>query len=173
MNCEKMSNLLVSYLDGRASATERSAVEAHLKTCAGCRERAEEFRRLWDVMAEALAVEPSFAFDARVRQRIAAAGRPRLWTWLMPSPRLAAAVVVLVGLSVVVSLQPNKPMLPGSSAANSEEQFRMIKDLGVLENYDVLNNFDALSDLPGAQATSDQQPSQQKPDDPGSGTGES
>jgi anti-sigma factor RsiW len=173
MSCEKLSNSLVSYLDGRASATERSTVEAHLKECAACRERAEEFRRLWDVMAEVPAVEPSFGFDARLRQRIAGEGRPRFWAWLVPSPRLAAAVVVLAGLSVFVSLQPNKPMLPGNSAANSEEQFRMIKDLGVLENYDVLNNFDALSDLPGAQPTSDQQPNQQKPDDPGSGTGES
>jgi anti-sigma factor RsiW len=171
MNCEKVSNSLIGYLDGRATAAERSMVEAHWKLCASCRERAEEFRRLWDVMSEAPAVEPSFAFDARVRQRIAA-GRPRLGTWLMPSPRLAAAVVALVGLSVFVSVQPNKPISVGNSAANSEEQFRMIRDLGVLENYDVLSNFDALSDLPGAQPVANQ-PDQQKPDDPGTGNGES
>ncbi len=172
MSCEKVSNSLISYLDGRASAGERSSVEEHLKSCAACRERAEEFRRLWDVMAEVPAVEPSFAFDARLRQRIAAAGRPRPWTWLVPSPRLAAAVVALVGLSIFVSLHPNKPLVVGNSAPNSEEQFRMIKDLGVLENYDVLSNFDALSDLPGVQATPEQ-PEQRKPDDPGSGSGES
>jgi predicted anti-sigma-YlaC factor YlaD len=172
MNCEKMSNSLISYLDGRARAEERTEVEAHLKSCASCRERAEEFRRLWEVMAEVPAIEPSFAFDARVRQHIAAAKRPRLWTWLVPSPRLAAAVVALVGLSVFVSVQPNKPISVGNSTANSEEQFRMIKDLGVLENYDVLSNFDALSDLPGAQPVANQ-PDQQKTDDPGSGNGES
>jgi predicted anti-sigma-YlaC factor YlaD len=172
MNCEKVSNSLISYLDGHAGAEERNSVEEHLKSCAACRERAEEFRRLWDVMAEVPAVEPSFAFDARLRQRIAAAGHPKLWTWLVPSPRLAAAVVTLVGLSIFVSVKPNKPMTVGNSAANSEEQFRMIKDLGVLENYDVLSNFDALSDLPGAQPVSTQ-PDQQKPDDPGSGNGQS
>lgn len=172
MNCEKISNSLISYLDGRATASERSMVEAHLKLCASCRERAEEFRRLWDVMSEVPAIEPSFAFDARMRQRIAAAGRPRFWAWLMPSPRLAAAVVALVGLSVFVSIQPNKPISVGNSPANSEEQFRMIKDLGVLENYDVLSNFDALSDLPAAQPVANQ-PDQQKPDDPGAGNGES
>ena len=175
MNCEKISNSLVSYLDGyldgRASAEERSTVEAHLKSCGACRERAEEFRRLWDVMAEVPGVEPSFGFDTRLRQRIAAEGRPRFWTWLMPSPRLAAAVVALVGLSVFVSVQPNKPLEVGNSTTNSEEQFRMIKDLGVLENYDVLSNFDALSDLPSVQATS--QAPQQQTDDSGSGNGES
>lgn len=170
MSCEKVSNSLISYLDGRASAEERSSVEAHLQACAACRERAEEFRRLWDVMAEAPAVEPSFGFDTRLRQRIAAEGRPRPWTWLVPSPRLAAAVLVLVGLSIFVSVKPNKPMTVGISPANSEEQFRMIKDLGVLENYDVLSNFDALSDLPGAQPVS--QP-EQTPDDPGTGNGAS
>ena len=172
MNCEKVSNSLIGYLDGRATDAERSVVEAHLKLCAPCRERADEFRRLWNVMSEVPAIEPSFAFDARVRQRIAAAGRPRLWAWLMPSPRLAAAVVALVGLSVFVSVQPNKPISMGNSTANSEEQFRMIKDLGVLENYDVLSNFDALSDLPGAQPVANQ-PDQQKSSDPGTGNGES
>lgn len=169
MSCQRVSNSLVSYLDGRASAEEQSRVEEHLKSCAECRERADQFRRLWEVMAEVPAVEPSFGFDTRLRQRIAAQGRPRLWTWLVPAPRLAAAVVALVGLSIFVSVQPNRPVVTGIPATNSEEQFRMIKDLGVLENYDVLSNFDALSDLPGVQAT----PAQQKPDDPGSGTGES
>lgn len=171
MNCEKVSSLLVSYLDGRASAEERSSVEAHLQTCGACRERAEEFRRLWSAMAEVPGVEPSFAFDARLRQRIAADARPRLWAWLMPSPRLAGAVAALVALSVFVSLRPNKPMMVGNSPANSEEQFRMIKDLGVLENYDVLNNFDVLSDLPAAQPLANQ-PEQPKTNAPRDGTGE-
>lgn len=171
MNCEKMSNLMVSYLDGRASAEDRSSAEAHLSACAACRERAEEFRRLWSAMGEVPEIEPSFAFDARLRQRIAAQARPRLWTWLMPSPRLAGAVVALVALSAFVSLRPNKPIIAGNSPANSEEQFRMIKDLGVLENYDVLSNFDALSDLPAAQPVANQ-PEQPKSDDSGNGTGE-
>jgi Putative zinc-finger len=172
MSCEKISKRLVSYLDGRAGAKEREEVEAHLKLCAECRERAEEFRRLWEVMAEVPAVEPSVTFDARLRQRIAAEPRPKAWTWLLPSPRFAATLVLLIGLSVFVSLRRDQPATPANPAVNSEEQFQMIKDLGVLENYDVLSNFDALSDLPAAQQTSDQ-PAQQKPVTPGAGTGES
>jgi hypothetical protein len=168
MSCERVSNSLISYLDGRASAEERTTVEQHLTSCTSCRERADEFRRLWNVMAEVPGIEPSFGFDTRLRQRIATEGRPRFWTWLTPSPRLAAAVVALVGLSVFVSVQPYKPVPPVNSPTSSEEQFRMIKDLGVLENYDVLSNFDALSDLPSVQAAPDQQ---EKPDDPGSGSG--
>lgn len=172
MSCEKISKNLVSYLDGRASERERGEVEAHLKACAECRERVAEFRRLWEVMAEVPAAEPSFGFDARLRQRIAAEPRPKAWAWLVPSPRLAASVALLVGLAVFVSLRRNQPVTPANSAVNSEEQFQMINNLGVLENYDVLSNFDALSDLPAAQQTSGQ-PAQQKPVAPGAGTGES
>ena len=167
MNCEKISKSLVSYLDGRASERERAAVEEHLKACADCRERAEEFRRLWAVMAEVPAAEPSFGFDARLRQRIAAEPKRKLWAWMVPSPRLAASVALLVGLAVFGSVRPRHPAQPVNSQASSEEQFQMIKDLGVLENYDVLSNFDALSDLPAAQSSDE--PAQQKTTDPGTG----
>jgi len=170
MNCEKISNALIAYLDGRASSDERFVVEAHLKLCAACQERAEEFRRLWNVMAEVPGVEPSPAFDARLRQRIADAPKPKFWGWTAPAPRFALAVALLVALSVWVGGRQPRSVNPQNTAANSEEQFRMIKDLGVLENYDVLSNFDALSDLPASEPAQDQQ---QKPpsDAPGSGSG--
>lgn len=171
MSCEKISNALIAYLDGRASSDERFVVEAHLKLCAACQERAEEFRRLWHVMAEVPSVEPSPAFDARLRQRIAEAPKPKLWGWMIPAPRFALAVALLVTLSVWVGGRQPRSVNPQNTAANSEEQFRMIKDLGVLENYDVLSNFDALSDLPAS--TQPAQDEQQNPpsDSPGSGSG--
>ena len=168
MSCEKISNALFAYLDGRASTQERGLVEAHLKLCAACQERAEEFRRLWQVMAEVPAVEPSLAFDARLRQRIAAAPRSKFWAWMMPAPRFAFSVALLVALSVWVGGRQPRSLNPQNATANSEEQFRMIKDLGVLENYDVLSNFDALSDLP---ASTQPQQNPQQNDDSGSGSG--
>ena len=171
MSCEKISNALIAYLDGRASSDERFVVEAHLKLCAACQERAEEFRRLWQAMAEVPPVEPSPAFDARLRQRIADAPKPKVWGWLIPAPRFALSVALLVALSVWVGWHQPRSVNPQNTAANSEEQFRMIKDLGVLENYDVLSNFDALSDLPAS--TQPAQDRQQNPpsDSPGSGSG--
>jgi hypothetical protein len=41
---------------------------------------------------------------------------------------------------------------PGTTAVqNTEAEFGMIKDLPVLEDYDVLTSFDALSELPAQQ----------------------
>ncbi len=154
MNCERMENLLITYLDGRASRTERREVEAHLAACTACRTRAEEFRRLWSVLDEVPRVEPSPAFDARLRARMAAEPpRTSLWAWLAPTPRFAFTVSLLLVLSVwISSLPPGPPQAPGLTQGASEAEFGMIKDLPVLEDYDVLANFEALSELPAHAA---------------------
>ena len=148
MNCERMEGRLIAYLDGRASRTERREVEAHLAACVACRTRAEEFRRLWDVLDEVPVEQPSPAFDARLRARVAAEpARASVWSWLRPSPRLAFAVSLLLILSVWISSLPPATS-PAPPTLNSEAEFRMIKDLPVLEDYDVLANFEALTELP-------------------------
>lgn len=151
MNCERMEILLVGYLDGRASAAERREAEAHLGECAACRTRVEEFRRLWGVLDELPAAEPSPAFDARLRQRIAAAPQPSLWNWLAPAPRVAFAFAAMLLLAVWLSWQSPRPAVESLRAEQrSEQEFSMIRDLQVLEDFDVLMNFEALEALPVA-----------------------
>ena len=98
-------------------------------------------------------IEPSFGFDARVRQRVAAEPRARWFAWFVPQPRLAFSVALLLALSVWVARLPHRgsAAVP-TTAANESEQFQEIKDLGVLENYEVLTKFDALSELTPAAA---------------------
>jgi anti-sigma factor RsiW len=146
MKCEDVSRELIAYLDRRANSADRSVVEAHLKDCAACRTRAEDFRKLWNLLDEVPVHEPSFGFDARIRQRIAGEARPHWFTWLVPQPRLALTMALLVALSVWISRLPQEN--PLTTAQSEEEQFQVIKDLGVLENYDVLSKSDALSELP-------------------------
>ncbi len=154
MNCERVEKRLIAYLDERASAAERRDVEAHLDACAACRTRAEEFRALWSVLDEAPAVEVSPAFDARLRARIAAEPpRQSLWASLVPSPRLAFAAALLLVLSVWISSLPPNPAQNPPVATTSEAEFKMIKDLPLLEDYDVLANFEALSELPPQPVT--------------------
>jgi anti-sigma factor RsiW len=164
MKCEDVSKELIAYLDRRASSAERNQVEEHLGACAACRTRAEEFRKLWTALDEVPVIEPSFGFDARVRARVAAEPRPRWFGWLVPQPRLAFSMVLLLGLSVWMAKLP--PV--DNSTAMKTQDFEAIKDLGVLENYDVLTKFDALSELPTAAPDSDK-PQQDllNPDDGG------
>lgn len=149
MNCEGIETQLIAYLDGKATATAVREVEAHLTACAACRTRADEFRRVWSVLDEAPAMEASLGFDARLRRAVAAEPRPAPFAWLVPSMRAAMAVTVLVLLSVWISSMP--PGIDTAPVAKADEEFRMIRDLPVLEDYDVLANFEALSELPAAK----------------------
>jgi anti-sigma factor RsiW len=157
-NCERISSELIPYLDGRANAAEQSAVESHAAVCPACRERIEEFRKLFGVLNQMPAIEPSAAFDARVRERISAEPRGSLFDWLVPAPRLAFALAILLALSVWMGKFPTAEN--SVATAQSEQDFHVIKDLGVLENYDVLKGFDALSELPVAT----QEPDHSQPD---------
>lgn len=161
MNCKQTEKHLVAYLDGKLHAAERRQFEAHLAACAVCRERAEGFRSVWDVLDELPAITPSPGFDAGVRVRVQQEPRRAwFWGWIAPSPRMAFAVTALLIASIwLSSFQPARPPVrhsPGGLAQNTEADFGMIKDLPVLENYDVLTSFDALSDLPVEQAAQPQ-----------------
>ncbi|HUJ32021.1 MAG TPA: zf-HC2 domain-containing protein [Candidatus Acidoferrum sp.] len=162
MKCEDVSKELIAYLDRRANSAERLEVEEHLLACEGCRKRAEEFRKLWTVLDEVPVQEPSFGFDARLRQRIAAEPRPRWFQWLVPQPRLAFSIALLVALSVWLARVP-----PSKPALTTDDQFQMIEHLGVLENYDLLSKSDVLAEVPVATTRPADQNDQNTPDDGG------
>ena len=147
--CAAMEGKLVEYLDGRAKPAERRAVEEHLADCSACRTRAEDFRALWGALEDLPLISPSPAFDASLRARIAEEPvRHGLWGWL-PSPRLAFAVTALVAMSAWMASMPRITINDAAmTGAPVEADFGMIRDLPVLENYDVLSTFDALSELP-------------------------
>jgi anti-sigma factor RsiW len=152
-----MEDKLVEYLDGRAKPAERRVVEEHLSSCAECRVRAEEFRLLWSALDDLPMLSPSPAFDASLRARIAAEPpRRNFWNWF-PVPRLAFAVSALVAMSVWMSSMPRAvinqtAMKSTGTQVSAEADFGMIRDLPVLENYDVLSKFEALSELPESPA---------------------
>ena len=166
MNCGHMKKKLVAYLDGNLAIAERRQMETHLAICAACRERAAEFRSVWDVLDELPVLEPSTAFDNRVRERVRQEPiRAGFWSWIVPSPRMAFAVTALLIASIwLSSFQPGRLAVThppaGATVQNTEAEFGMIKDLPVLEDYDVVTSFDALSELP-LQQTPQSQPSNQ------------
>ncbi len=151
MNCERYETRLIAYMDGRATQAERGEVELHLVACSECRTRVEDFQRLWSVLDEAPAHEVSPAFDARLRARIVAEPRPSLLGWLLPQPRLAFAMSLLLVVGVWVGTRQPAGGLTPNEIARTEEDFKIAKDLPVLEDLDVVANFEALSEVPPAQ----------------------
>lgn len=148
MNCSDVSRGLIAYLDRRADSAERHEIEEHLTSCADCRLRAEQFRALFGVLDEMPVIEPTFAFDARVRQRVAAEPARRWFGWLVPQPRLALSAALLAVMAVwMVKTAPVNHGEGLAVAAAQQEDFNAIKNLDVLENYEVVTSMDALSQL--------------------------
>jgi anti-sigma factor RsiW len=150
MSCERMENRILGYVDGRLKASEAREVETHLEAWAICRLRVNEFRAVSGLLDELPMIEPSPAFDARVRARVAAEPVKRnWWAWLAPSPRVAFAAAMLVLAMVYVGTRPRQQ--PALDAVNNNAVVApeaIANDMPVLENYDVLANFEALTDLP-------------------------
>jgi anti-sigma factor RsiW len=154
MNCGHIEKKLIPYLDGKLPSAERRQFEAHLAACAACREQTEGFRSVREVLDALPTVTPSPTFDSRVRARVAQEPRRAgFWSWIVPSPRMAFAATALLIASIwLSSFQPGRLAVvappAGPAVQNTEAEFGMIKDLPVLEDYDVVTSFDALSELP-------------------------
>jgi anti-sigma factor RsiW len=161
MSCNRMESRILPYVDGRLKNGEMKEMEAHLKTCAACQLRVNEFRAVSGLLDELPQIEPSGAFDARVRARVAAEPvKQSWWSVFAPSPRVAFAASMLLLAMVWFGSRPNDSLAPPNGAVDQEAQ--VMSDLPVLENFDVLSNFDALSDLP--QPVSDDSNQQQQPE---------
>jgi anti-sigma factor RsiW len=149
MSCNKIESRILPYVDGRLKVSEQREVEAHIAACPACRVRVNEFRAVTGLLDELPQIEPSGAFDARVRARVAAEpARRNWWAWLAPSPRVAFAASMLLLATIWIGSRPNVVTAPVTVA---DEQ-QVANDLPVLENFDVLSSFEPLNDLPPAQA---------------------
>jgi len=166
MSCERMEGQILAYMDGRLKESERGEVEKHLAACAACRVRASEFRSVSELLDELPLVEPSPAFDVRVRARIAAEPvRQSRWAWLRPSPRiaLAASALLLATLAVSIWAPPRHngdsiaDRLPVGFSTGEQVDDDLSRDLSVIDDHDTLSNFEPLKELPPPVDADDEQ----------------
>jgi anti-sigma factor RsiW len=164
MSCGRIENKILAYIDGRLKANEHAEMEKHLAACAACSLRVNEFRAVGDLLGELPMIEPSPAFDVRVRALVAAEPvKQSWWAWLKPSARPVFAAAMLV--VAMVWLGGRTPQPSTNVAVNDTQQIE--QDLPVLENYDVLSSFEPLADLSqGAQADDDNSTQQDSDTDP-------
>jgi anti-sigma factor RsiW len=137
------------YVDGRLKVGEQREVEVHLATCPACRVRVSEFRAVSGLLDELPQIEPSGAFDARVRARVAAEPvKQSWWAVFAPSPRAAFAASLLLLATIWIGSRPGNVNTNSSGSNGTAAQNIDPNDLPVLENYDVLANFEPLTELP-------------------------
>jgi anti-sigma factor RsiW len=148
MSCARMENKILPYVDGRLKQNEAREMEKHLLTCPACSLRVNEFRAVSGLLDELPAIEPSAAFDVRVRARVAAEpAKQSWWAWFAPSPRVAFAASLLLLATVWIGSRPYVS-LPPAGLEGPEADMQMMNDLPVLEDHDVVSSFDPLKDLP-------------------------
>src|SRR5260221_1203828 len=121
MSCGRMEKHMMPYVDGRLKVSEQREVEAHLAACPACRLRVNEFRAVSGLLDELPLIEPSSAFDARVRARVAAEPvKQSWWAEVLPSARAALAASLLELATIWISSRPvtqlNKTSAAGSTA---------------------------------------------------------
>ena len=144
MSCSKMEGKILGFVDWRLKEGERLEMEKHLSACGACQLRVNEFRAVAGFLDELPQIEPSAAFDVRVRARVAAEPvKQGWWAWFTPSPRVAFAASLLLLATVWIGSRP-----PDPRTLTAADEAQIDQDLPVLENFDVLSDFGALTDLP-------------------------
>lgn len=156
----------IPYLDGRVSAAERKRLDEHLAACDACRAQLHELRLVMGVLGEWKTAEPTPGFDAALRARLVQepAGR-REWFTLRPAYAVALAVVILVAVGLalwqlapapvpppppqVVQAPAQKPVPPAPAVTPptpvaGEDEFAVLDNPVLLENYELLDQFDVL-----------------------------
>ncbi len=165
MSCTRMENRILAYVDGRLKESERLEMEKHLAACATCQLRVNEFRAVASLLEEVPEIQPSPAFDVRVRARVAAEPvKQGWWAWFTPSPRVAFAASLLLLATVWIGYESRPPM-PFADQKEADQQ--MMQEIPTLDDQDVISNFEPLKDLPQpVQAEQTNQPNQNQTDPP-------
>jgi anti-sigma factor RsiW len=110
MECDRIAELLPSYLDGELATAEKTLVESHLRSCRECAALSALLAETSAALAAFPAVEPDAAL--RVRLDAIAEPKPRFSVFaLLRRPRLQPVLAAASFLGIVVSfylLNPNR-----------------------------------------------------------------
>jgi hypothetical protein len=108
--CEQIRGQLAAYALGALDDEELAAVEAHLETCADCRELVREYEQSVHTLPSALAAVSATELPRSLKERVVQGvgddarlhgqSPPRTRRWLRPAAALALATLAVAGLFV-------------------------------------------------------------------------
>jgi len=164
---------IFALAEGMTDERERSALTAHVQSCADCRRVFENYHRLDDVLGQwNPAADPSPWFDARLRAEAASRSSARSAFFGLAFDRwlavpVLASLLAVAGLIVYRRAPHRVPAHPAQVAVahvpapaqtvshtpvapqNGAQEVSMYQNLSVLEDYDMLAGFDdVISELP-------------------------
>ena len=100
MKCDEIEELMPRYVEGDLSETDRRSVEAHLATCAGCRESLEAFTALELSLGGLKAAVPSWkTAEARFVREAGLAKKRSIPRLVFTAPVMAGFSFIAVGIA--------------------------------------------------------------------------
>src|SRR5215470_14249277 len=148
MKCTEIRELLPDLAAGFASAPP--GINDHLRSCADCTGKLEEFRQTMALLDEWQAPEPSPYFDTRLQARLReeAAKQPVGWLSWFRRPALAVALALVMVVGITIFQRNTGKNLGGDIATIVATPGTAVGDLQALDkNDDLYANFDELDDL--------------------------
>ena len=127
---DRWADRLSEYLDGELEASDRTALEAHLRSCAECRKTLDEVRR---VVARAQALDdrpPATDLWPRIARQVGVGGvggvvrltarrAPRRLSFTVPQLAAAAVALALLSGSSAWLLRRGEPPAPPTATATN------------------------------------------------------
>jgi len=153
MKCKEICELTPDLAAGLDAVTPE--VNEHLKICAACAGKLNEFRQTMALLDEWQAPEPSPYFDVRLRARLReeAARQPVGWWQWIRKPALAVSLAVLMVMSITLFRTDagRNPTSDGPQAMAAEPG-TAVGDLQALDrNHELYSEFEILDELQAQQ----------------------
>lgn len=149
MKCTEICELMPGLAAGLDTITPE--MNDHLKSCAACAGKLEEFRRTMALLDEWQVPEPSPYFDTRLLARVREEkAKPSGWLYWLRKPALAVSLAVLMVMSVtLIRTDGAFPSRDDRGAvAVMAEPGTAVGDLQALDkNSDLYSDFEVLDDL--------------------------
>lgn len=134
MRCKKFVKLILRSFDNRLNEKERKELERHLKSCAQCRVKREDYEIILALLKEE-AVQPKAYFWERLRTKIRERKKRPPWLsvkeWSLRAVPLSLLIVLLITLVVVF-------FSPSQDQELSQSEVLLLRNLNPLQETQLL-----------------------------------
>jgi len=147
MKCDEIYEVMPDLAAGLSAATPD--MDEHLKACAGCSAKLEEFRQTMALMDAWQTPEPSPYFDVRLMARVREEkAKPVGWFAWLRKPALAVSLAVLMVMSATLIRVDYGTKGSNDNVATVGVPGTAVSDLEALDkNSELYSDFDVLDDL--------------------------
>ncbi len=138
MKCEEVGKNRLEYLDGLLPADLGMAIDEHLASCPACREEIAGLRATWDMLDLYGEVSPSGGFTTKTVSSFRWIRRRERFLSGVRRVTLAAAAVILIGLSLFYFNMTPSETAGGADPVAVED---LIENLSLIEDMELLQTF--------------------------------